>query len=142
MEENVLTFLKTQSPALCVFSTVGPDAKPESAVLAYAVHDDLSLVFSTHITTRKWSNLKQNDKVAVVFGMSFTSPNIQYQGVATLIENGSEHNDQEDFFYSQRPETARFKSETTGYIVVKPTWIRLTDMSQHPPKTEEKSFDR
>lgn len=141
MENQILDFLKTQSPALCVMSTANPEGKPQSAVLAYAVHDDLSIVISTHSNSRKWQNLQSNSKVAIVFGWDFTKPNIQYEGTATLIDNThGEHNAQEQFFYSQRPETEKFKNETTVYAVIKPTWVRLTDLSQHPAKVEEKTF--
>lgn len=140
MEEKVLEFLKKQNPKLCVLSTASKDGKPESAVMGYAVKDNLTIILSTHKESRKWHNLKENQKVSLVTGWNFEIPNIQYDGIATLIEEGPKYPETEQFFFTQNLHAARFKSPDTIFIEVKPMWIRCTELSQTPHHVEEKTF--
>lgn len=133
----VLEFLKKRDLKLCVLSTASGDAQPESAVMRYAVKDDLTVVLSTQKNTRKCNNIVQNPSVSLVFGWSFTELNLQCSGVATLIEEGNQYDEWGKFYLTVNPEAAQYKSPNTVYIVVKLSWIRLTDFSGHPPKIEE-----
>ncbi len=140
MKEDVLRFLKEKKPKLCVLATSSIEAKPECAVVGYAVKDDLTIIVSTHKNSRKWNNVKENNKVALCIGWSFTEPYIQCDGVANLIEEGSNYQQSEQFFFYENPDAAKFKTPDTIFIEVKPSWIRFTDFSSHPPKSEELTF--
>jgi pyridoxine/pyridoxamine 5'-phosphate oxidase len=140
MEEKVLSFLKTLKPALCVLSTSTPQGKPESAVLAYAVNNDLSIIISSHLNSRKIQNMLQNNQVCIIFGWAFTGLNIQYEGTATVIKEGEELKRVEEAFYAQQEATRKFHSPDSVFAVIKPTWMRVTDLTEHPWKSEEKSF--
>ncbi len=140
VNDKALQFLKNKNPKLCVLATASADGKPEAAVMGYAVQDDLTILLSTHKGNRKWQNLSKNSKVSLVFGWSFTEINIQYDGTATLIEEGPQKKEVEEFFFSQNPAARKFETPDTIFIQVKPVWIRLSDLTQTPPTTEEASF--
>ena len=59
-------FLETQIHM--VIATSDKDNNPEAALVGFAAADDLSLVFGTYTTTRKFRNLQNNPRVAIVFG--------------------------------------------------------------------------
>lgn len=138
--EKVLEFLKSRSPKLCVMSTVSQNNKPESALLGYAVLDDLSILINTNKITRKWKNLENNNKVSLVFGFGFTELNVQYEGTAQRFEDGEDLEKYDELFFSQNEDARKFKAEGTRIIKITPTWIRYTDTTVHPPQTEESSF--
>lgn len=141
MEEKILNFLKNRSPKLCAIATVNNENMPENAVVAYAIREDLKILINTNLHTRKWTNIKNNSSVALVFGWNFDELNIQYEGAAELIDiTNSEFQDQENFFFLQNLEAKKFKSENTRIIRITPTWIRLMDPTSTPPTIEEKSY--
>lgn len=143
MEENVLSFLKQKEPKICVLSTVDTANHPESAVVGYGIQDDLTLLFSTEEHTRKLQNIKTNPHVAVVIGWGLDEKNVQYEGLASLIFPGMElYQESEAFFYQMNPGALAFKTPTTVFITVTPTWIRLLDITKTPPVVEEKNMNR
>lgn len=138
MKNDVLNALKNADVKLCVLTTVTPDAKPEAAMVGYAVADDLTIFLSTSIKSRKWQNLTHNKYVALVFGWGFEQLNVQYEGIAERIEQTDPaYTESEKFFFSFNPGAAKFKTADTGIITIKPTWIRMLDATVNPPKKEE-----
>jgi pyridoxine/pyridoxamine 5'-phosphate oxidase len=135
--QNVLQNLKEKQFKLCVISTCSHTGTPESAVLGYAVKDDLSVIVSTHTGSRKWKNIEKQSAVSLVFGWTFDELNLQYEGVATLYFQTEDAVKTEEFFFTQNPHAKQFKSDDTGYIVIKPTWIRVTDPRVHPAAVTE-----
>lgn len=138
MENKVFNILKTIKPQLCVMATVNKDNQPQCAVLAYVVHEDLSLTLSTHNTTRKWENIEHNQEVAVTFGWNFAQPNIQYEGIAQKVMQGKDYTWHEELYFKEHPELSQFKGPETVFIKINPRWIRLSDFSAHPPSITEK----
>ena len=122
-------------PRLCVISTVGKTA-PESAVMAYAVGEDLTIILATHTDSRKWKNIQHDPHVSLLFGWDFEGISIQYEGVATLVLDDRET---EEFYYKANPFLVQFRDQPgTAYIKVRPTWTRVTDYSFSPPKIVER----
>lgn len=138
MESFISNYLKKMEPKLCILSTVDLNGKPQSAVMAYAVQKDLTIILSTHDDSRKWKNIGKNPSVALVFGWDFSGNNIQYEGIAEQITNNDEI---EDIYYSANPKLIQFRDQIgTVYMRIRPTWVRLTDFSIRPPKIQEKSY--
>ena len=106
---------------LCVLATATPQGKPECAVLAYAVNSDLSLILSTHTTSRKWRNIKANKQVAITLGQSFSELYIQYEGTAELITEGEEFKRCEEIFFTANPQAKQFQNSETAFIKVTST---------------------
>ena len=77
--------------------------------MGYAVLNDLTLILSTDKSSRKVKYLKENPKVALNFGLTFEELNIQYEGIAKLVEQGEEFKKCEDIYFSSHPESLEFK---------------------------------
>ena len=58
-------FLDSQTYMVIVTSK---DDKPEAALVGFAYAPDLSLIFGTYTTTKKYKNIQKNPNVAIVFG--------------------------------------------------------------------------
>lgn len=143
MESKILEFLKNKHPRLCSVATVNAKGLPEAALMTFAIYDEnsLILVLSTRTNTRKWTNLKINPHVALVFGSGFKEATVQLEGTAELIDNPEATKIYEDVYFAQNPETLQFKGlPELGFIKIKPTWARYTNYTINPPDIEEKSF--
>ena len=140
MHDRILNALQKNRNGLCVAATIGEGGQPQSAVLAFAVLNDLSIILATSYKTRKWENLKKNPKIALSFGWSFSEPNLQYEGTAKLLENGDEFKELDKIYFEKHPEIMEFRDGKTVIIKVTPHWIRLSDYSVQPPKIDELSL--
>ncbi len=139
MKAAVQEFLEELDPKLCVLSTIGRYKHPESAVMAYAMMDDLSVVLTTHDDSRKYHNIKRNPNVALTFGWDLEGQNVQYEGTAKLVEESEEI---ERIYDKANPEHGRFR-DLPGmvFVLIKPRWIRFSDFSTFHPKIKEMKFD-
>ena len=131
IHNEVLHFLKMKEPKLLVLGTVSKEGKPWSAVLGYAIQDDLTLILSTSKESKKLKNIVENSNVSLVIGWEFTGMYVQAQGVATLISDMKEHEMSESFFYLMNPEAAKFKSPDTIFVKVKMHLLKVTDFDHH-----------
>lgn len=140
--EQVVAILRNKQPKLCVLSSATLSGVPESAVVGYAVKDDLTLVFSTQKNTRKYRIITTNPHVSFVTGWSFHEPNIQIDGEARIVadKNDIEYQDLETFFFGQNQDAAQFKTDNTVFIILKPSWYKLLDLSVHPVQEIEKTL--
>lgn len=140
MDEQIYTYLFQRSPKLCSFATASKDGKTELSVMGYAIKENLTIILSTKSSSRKIRNLKENPHASFVVGWDFTEKNIQIDGVATIIETGTEYREVESFFYEQNQAAAKFKSSETVFIQFIPNWIRVTDTTVSPPNVTEKEL--
>ncbi|HWZ05127.1 MAG TPA: pyridoxamine 5'-phosphate oxidase family protein [Mucilaginibacter sp.] len=65
-KEFLYNFIKQHT--LAVISTSTRENTPEAALIGFAVSRELEIVFDTVKTSRKYKNLLQNPKVALVIG--------------------------------------------------------------------------
>ncbi len=140
MKKEVIKWLKTKEPKLCVLATATKEGESECAVMGYAVKDDFSIILSTHIGSRKYKNIKENSVVSLVFGWSFNESTVQMEGDASVVTEGKEYQQLAKFYYSINAYTKKFKSEDNVFVVVKPTWIRRTYLSTFPAAIEEETI--
>src|SRR3989344_737 len=103
----ILDFIKTKKHT--VISTCGKNQKPEAALMGFGETDDLELIFGTYKTSRKYKNLKENNKVAFVIGWDEDNITVQYEGIAEELE-GSEIEKYVSLYHKKAPEAADFKS--------------------------------
>lgn len=139
MNTDLQHYLKSKDPKLCVLATADKAGMPMCAVMAYAVKDDGSIILSTHTNSRKWRNMAANPQVALVFGWELTGFNVQMHGEAMLIDKGDEFSESEQFFFAQNPHAKQFQTPDTAFVIVRPTWQRITDFDQKPPKITEQT---
>jgi uncharacterized pyridoxamine 5'-phosphate oxidase family protein len=126
----ILEFLKKES--LAVASTVDDQTnKPESAVLRFSQTDRLEIIFDTFSTYRKYKNLQTNQNVSLVIGWD-NGTTVQYEGIARELR-GAELEDGKKIHISKLPAHAKYKEmSVVRYFIVKPTWIRYSNLSVNP----------
>ncbi len=142
IKKEALEIMKTIYPKHCVIATVSQAGKPECAVMGYLVFNDLTLVFNAENISRKWNNIKDNSYVAAAFGWSADQPFIQYEGEGNLIEkNHPKYQKLEKLYFQEHVRSLQFKElSTSGFILVKPKWIRLTNITVKPHRIKEISL--
>jgi len=119
-----------QSKDLCVLSTCNLKNKPQSAVMCLVTGDDFNLYLFTGKTTRKYYNLEDNKKVAVVVGGLNGDPSAQINGLARILTGGQaklasdlitkKHSDWKDYF-----------SPNTRFIRIIPKLVHYSDFSKN-----------
>ena len=122
MRDAMYEFITSRS--LCVISTVGTDAKPESAIVGFSHTKDLELVIGTSNKSRKYANLVENPHVAIVIGDE--TAEIQYEGTVEIVPDGDYKNMIEQAHIRQLPGSAEYRKDPNQvYVKVTPTWIRF-----------------
>lgn len=134
-KQIIYSFLHAQIH--CVISTV-TDNKPESALIGFGEAEDLSLIFGTDATTRKYKNIQKNPQVAFTIGMEFIT--VQYEGNASLLA-GKEQEMYKKFYFSKTPSAKKYEGYPNQvYFKVVPTWIRYSDYNKDPEEIFEIEF--
>lgn len=112
---------------LCVISTLDTqNNKPESAVVAFAEKDDLSLIFGTSSTTRKYKNLQTNKNISVVIGWSEEMGTLQYEGIARELSDQEAKQNAEILILKNKQSEKFLSKADQRYFLITPKWIRLT----------------
>ena len=118
---------------------MSPNARPQAAVVGFAVSDQFEIVFDTLTTTRKAQNLRKNPLIALVIGglTAGDEQTVQYEGLADEPV-GAELERLKQIYYSAYPD-GRSRASWPGliYIRAKPEWIRYSDYNQNPPEIVE-----
>jgi len=113
--------------------------QPEAAVVGIAVTPDCEIVFDTVRSARKYRNLVERPRVALVIGWKLETT-VQYEGVARELA-GPEDDRYREAYYAVFPEgrerTARW--EGLVHFVVKPTWVRYSNYNE-PVEISELRF--
>jgi general stress protein 26 len=136
-KDQVYDFIKQHK--LAVLSTVSAHNKPQSALVGFAVSAELELVFDTVKTSRKYENLLQNPRVALVIGWD-DETTVQYEGIATELA-GPEDDCYREVYYKAYPD-GRERAETWAGLVhfkVTPKWLRYSNFNE-PVVVEEMVF--
>ena len=118
-----------------VVSTVSATGQPQSAIVGVAVGDALELVFDTLTTTRKFTNLVREPRVAVVMGEGELT--IQIDGRAD-VPTGAELERAQAIYFATWPDGRdRAAWEHITWVRIRPTWIRVSDFAATPPSIRE-----
>ena len=130
---------------IAVVSTVGQDGSPHSATVFFwindVVHTDFNLYFVTRRHTRKYKDIAQDPRVAVVVGANFEPVTVQIEGEAELVEaqDGYEnmvdlaerlhaHPDLAQIYgghFQPRNPFPQMEGEDFAFIRVRPAWVRM-----------------
>lgn len=139
MDKNDL-YNNLKEYGLCVLSTASKEGKSESAVMAVTFktdEDSLKLLFNTEPNTRKFANLKENNKVSIVVGGCKDDPSVQIEGNAQILGEDEGKNAKE-YILGIHPDWKDYFSSPTGkFIEVTATWARFSDFSKNPPEIIE-----
>jgi len=128
-KHDVLSFI--QNHQLMLLATTHVDGRPEAAVVEFAETEDLGVIFDTLKTSRKYANLKRDPRIAVVIGWD-EAKTVQLEGVVEELAGDSLARAQEIYF-AKNPRAKKWADNPDiVYMEIKPTWIRYTDLNQHP----------
>lgn len=124
---KILYYLRGEH--LSVLTTVDSSGQPQAATMAFSETGNLELIFSTSNKTRKYKNLQNNKKVAVVVGMRFDPfITVQYEGAAHEA-TGEELDRVKKVHTTKNEESKKYAdSPDNRFFVVSPKWIRYWDV--------------
>lgn len=126
---ELLNFLKQHD--LMMLSTIGATGSPQAAVVEFGELDDLSLIFDTLTTSRKYKNLQRTKNVAVVIGWD-DNRTVQIEGEARELK-GADQKQAKQAYFAKNPRAQKWESrENVAYFVIRPLWIRYSDLNQDP----------
>ncbi len=127
--EEVLNFVRKHD--IMTIATVSPEGKPEAAVVEFGELDDGTLIIDTLTSSRKYHNLQTNPDVAVVIGWD-DSITVQLEGQARELA-GDELQAAQAAYFAKNPRAKKWADrEGIAYFAITPTWIRYSDLNQHP----------
>ena len=104
--------------------------------MGVAVTPDFEIVFDTKRSTRKYLNLINNPRVALVIGCG-GPVSIQYEGTVEEL-NGGVLDRYLEVYFAVFPD-GRDRQTWPGmtYFVVRPKWVRYCNYTQRPPEIRE-----
>jgi general stress protein 26 len=122
----------------CVQASVAAGGAPQSAVVGFAVSDDLEIVFDTLASTRKCKNLRRDGRIALVVGVGEDERTAQIEGIADEPEAADLERLKSVYFAAFPDGVERLKWEGITYFRVRPSFVRFSDFG-HPggPRIEE-----
>ena len=124
---KILEYLKDEH--LSVLTTADINGQPEAATMAFSETENLELIFSTSNKTRKYKNLQENKKVAVVIGMRFDPfITVQYEGTAREA-TGEELDRVKKIHTTKNEESKKYADDPNNrFFIVSPNWARFWDV--------------
>lgn len=137
---KILNFLKQNN--VMVLSTITPNNKPQSALVAFAETENLELIFGTFSTTRKYANLKQNPHISIVIGLDeTTNTTLQYEGIATEASSKTATQAWQAIQLQKNPASKKYADhKDQRYFKITPKWIRYSNFSKDPEEIVEINF--
>src|SRR5258708_1356409 len=120
-----------RSHTFAVQASVSSVARPQAAVVGVAVTDGFEVIFDTIASSRKAINLKQNPKIAFVFGglTPGDERTVQYEGVADCPIGLELERFQRAYFARFPDGPQRLSWPGITYFRVHPNWIRYSDFN-------------
>lgn len=144
-KQEILEFLK-KNP-MGTISTIHADTgAPESALIAFAETNELEIIFQTFYDARKYTNLKNDSRIAFVTGWEIEKINqitFQYEGFAQELKVGTnKYNEYRKIFEGKKtPCTIEFLDNPKSRIfLVTSTWFSYSDYTQEIPRIIEERF--
>ena len=121
---------------LAVVSTVAADGAPQATVVGFAIRDNLGIVFDTLASTRKHQNLKRAPRAALVIGWD-DELTFQIEGRADFPTGEALQRMQACYFTVYPDGRERLSWAGITHVRIRPTWIRMSDFKQDPPRIVE-----
>jgi len=136
-KRDVLEFVRKHD--LAVVATVDGQGKPQAAVVEFAELDDFTIIIDTLKASRKYENLQTNREVAIVIGWD-DDATVQMDAVAHEL-TGQELDRAKEVYFAKNPRAKKWGNKPgIAYFAFQPSWLRYSDVGQHPWIIEEFSF--
>jgi len=117
----------------CTLATASTAGRPEAATVRFVADDELNVFVTTESVYRKYENMTQNPRVAVV--VDGAGGNLQLEGRAVEI-----HGDAVDSFVTRYVEkygeTAYLTNDQSVFFEIETDWAKLLVDGQYPPTYE------
>lgn len=125
-QAKVLNFLKKE--AVGVVATINDEGNPESAAVIISQKSSLEIIFQTPNSSRKYQNLKTNNRVAIAVGFDMADfISLQYEGIAREAQV-SERKSLEEIHKTKSPLFEKYGYlPDNKFFIVTPQWIRFRE---------------
>ena len=125
-----------RSYRLCVLASLSAEGRPEAALVGFAVTPGLEIVFDTVRTSRKYANLRADNRVALVIGWKHETT-VQFEGEIRELSPDPADDHYRETYYAVFPEGRQRAAEWTGltHFLVRPQWVRYSNFN--PPQVIE-----
>jgi len=100
------------------------------------VSDALEVVFDTVMTSRKYHNLRADQRIALVIGWDHEIT-VQIEGVADFPVGDELDRLRECYFVAYPDGRERLTWPGITHVRVRATWVRYSDFTQDPPRIFE-----
>lgn len=137
---ELLGFLRAHR--IAVQATTFASGSPQSAVVGYAVSDELEIVFDTLDTTRKLLNLRRDPRIALVVVGWDEQQTAQIEGTADEPKGADLERLRRVYFAAYPDGVDRQAWKGITYVRVRPTWARYSDYRGAEPRIVEFDFGR
>jgi pyridoxamine 5'-phosphate oxidase-like protein len=134
---ELLRFMRAERHA--TVASVSATGAAQAAVVGVVVSDDFEIFFDTLDTTRKAVNLRARPRGAVVLGSvaADAKVTVQVEGAADEPRGTDLERLKELYFERFLDGPTRQAWRGLIYVRVRPTWLRLSDYAQDPPRIIE-----
>jgi general stress protein 26 len=138
MKDLVYQFINQHS--LGIVATTNKANEPEAALVGIAVSVNLEIIFDTVKISRKYHNILQNPKVALVIGWD-NETTVQYEGMAEILGNDTDAENFKHIYYRAFPDGRERADTWPGlvHIKIKPRWLRYSNFNE-PVVIQELEF--
>lgn len=135
MKDIVYQFINQQK--LGVVATIGQINEPQAALVGIAVSKSLEIIFDTVRASRKYKNILQSPKIAIVIGWE-EEITVQYEGLAEVLGEDSLADNLKEVYYQTYPEGRERANTWPGLVHIKvtPHWIRFSKFNEPAVITE------
>jgi len=115
-----------------VISSITQEGKPQASKVEYFVlNGGVDIAFRTKRDSRKYQNIIQNPAIALEIGDQDTDT-VQYEGIATEFSGIFSRKDSITIASRSNKSRVIYDEDDLVYFIVKPTWIRYTDVATRP----------
>ena len=125
--EDIFTFVRAHE--LAIVATVSDNNSPEAALMGIAVTPDARIVFDTVKGSRKYANLRHENRVALVVGWEHEIT-VQLEGCAEEPDGVDLQRCKEAYFAVFPDGREREAWPEIAYIAVRVTWMRYSDYNR------------
>ena len=117
---------------LAVEASVAAGGAPQAAVVGFGVSEDGEIVFDTLTTTRKYRNLVDDPRIALVIGWDHEAT-AQIEGIVDFPTGDELARVREIYFAAYPDGRDRLAWPGITHARVRPTWVRFSDYTKEPP---------
>jgi hypothetical protein len=134
---ELLRFMRAERHA--TVASVSATGAAQAALVGVVVSDDFEIFFDTLDTTRKAVNLRSMPRAAVVLGSVAADAKVTVQVEGAADEPRGIDLERLKHLYFERFLDGPTRQAWKGliYVRVRPTWLRMSDYAQDPPRIIE-----